>query len=561
MLNQDSDQPNTGTDRCKETVQHEILGNQQNNNIPPGDYICLHKSQTTSNVEATACYQQRKAASPLADLPGSEDETGDSGTATIMNVDTDFNKTRRRSEKAGITLHQSTKKQETIEAMHSQRKNEHKMLSDERPSPASQHNPGAPGAESDGPVRKRAKTKNSGGENTVANNVPPFESPPAPNLCAGTPEIKELSDAETEKTEDVFPPDKKWNTAEAFRKRPVDSEEHTSDAYIQPSPVRARKNNNGGPTELLRALYDGNIELAGSLIKTGRQLNQKDRGTKWRPLTYAIVHNYVDIVQMLVEARVDVNTCSVDRNEHGYPLFLACKYGRHEVVNRLLRDTMLSLGGRDHKERSALHLAVESGCVRTVAALLSRPIDIKVTLQFIQSPLLDAIEAQNAGIVEHLVRYGFPIRAPELGKALRLGNKPIVETLLHSGKIELESAEWENSRALANAAAGGLACIEYVEHLLKLSSAKERQDALIQATRARHWHTANLILEHDAKQGQKRSLFSVSDSLPWYLESREPLPEYPDPSSEIEYRIYQEHLGRRGIFPGLNSSKHRIQQY
>lgn len=135
--------------------------------------------------------------------------------------------------------------------------------------------------------------------------------------------------------------------------------------------------------------------------------------------------------------------------------------------------------------------------------------------------------------------------------ALRLGNRPIVEILLRSGKIELASAEWDNSQALANAAAGGLAVIEYVEQLLPSSSADGRKDALIKARTNSHWHIANLILKYDAKQDEKDSLFPVSESLGSYLKSNRPIPQHVDFSSDIDYREYQQLIWERDMLKCL----------
>lgn len=551
VMERDSDQPDAEADQREATVQREFAGSQEKNDANrSGNYSNPHDNPKISNVAATASHKQPRAASHL--MPGSENETGGPRRAPNTTADTGNNETKGINEKTGIQLN-GVAPRKRAEPKPSSRRKKRRIPSDESSGEDSQLSSGAEGSRPKSAARKKSKRDECERKNTTGSEEPPIKSP-APNLCTGTSNIHKDFGEETHAASDTIIVCRECSVGSEDTEVPVTTTAtpvvpETSTSYAETIKAPFTSNNNEGPTELLRALYDGDIERAGHLIKQGHHLNEKDGASQWRPLSYAILCDYVIIVKQLVEKGVDVNNCNTDGYEREHPILLACKLGRHEVVEILVGDTKLNTAVTDHKGRSALHWAVTSNCARTVAALLSRQIDIKPLLRT-RSPLFDAIKAQNVSIVERLVEYGLPVRGPELGQALQLGNKPIVEILL-SNNLRLESAELENSRVLANAAAGGLSVIKFVKELLPRSSAQERKDALIQATTNSHWHIANLILKYDGQKDKEKSLFAVSDLLSWHLENELPIPQHDDHSSEWDYQECQEHLRQRGVTMGL----------
>ncbi|KAJ3497930.1 hypothetical protein NLG97_g1520 [Lecanicillium saksenae] len=261
-------------------------------------------------------------------------------------------------------------------------------------------------------------------------------------------------------------------------------------------PLGLRSTNRNGNTALLAAISTNNVDVALNLI------SRVDRGSwdlscmnflsTWRPLTLAVSKNQEEIVQALVDKEVETLDWGSDSHTRGSPLLLAAKYSRYRLVAMLLRLRNLDRLVTDDERRTALDLAVLSGCWRTVQALLDDP--LTAVAQYGYNPLFHAIESRNVAIVETLVRGRVCIIPPHIAKALKTGSEAIVSALL-SSRHDLNYAEWNGCGALACAAEGGL--VNFVEMLLPGANSVERREALMLAAEYGQWEVANFILEYD----------------------------------------------------------------
>ncbi|OAA60182.1 Ankyrin repeat-containing domain protein [Akanthomyces lecanii RCEF 1005] len=269
-----------------------------------------------------------------------------------------------------------------------------------------------------------------------------------------------------------------------------------------------------GKTALLAAIDLGDVDTALKLIdRGGQQINLRDIGSGWRPLTLAVVRNQEEIVKGLITKKVsDVNGYE-DSKYHGAPLILAARSGRYRLVEILLTIKKLDRRVADRKLRTALDLAVIAGCWRTVHALLDDPFERDCFATYGHNPMFHAIASGNVNIVESLIQKNFAVIPPYLGKALQSGKEAVVRALL-TGQAQLASAQWLARKALACAAEGGL--LHFVETLLPSADSAERHEALLCAVEKKHWGVARLILDDDRAR-EVDTIFSEYPFASWYL--------------------------------------------
>uniref|UniRef100_A0A0G4HMM1 Uncharacterized protein n=1 Tax=Chromera velia CCMP2878 TaxID=1169474 RepID=A0A0G4HMM1_9ALVE len=145
----------------------------------------------------------------------------------------------------------------------------------------------------------------------------------------------------------------------------------------------------GGETALLYAAKNGSVLVVRLLLLVNAQVNLRDN-YGWTALMEAALHNHLDVLNTLIDARADVNGLvvnpdkkAVQKNLKESALHLAAEMGNVACVN-----TLLHFGAhpnvRDTIGETALMRASSRGFTEVVAALLSvqtvrrRPVTVDV---------------------------------------------------------------------------------------------------------------------------------------------------------------------------------------
>ncbi len=151
-------------------------------------------------------------------------------------------------------------------------------------------------------------------------------------------------------------------------------------------------------TPLMKASWDGELEIAQYLIDSGADVNAVDDGAE-TPLFSAVNRTRVEIVQLLIDHGAKVN---VANSRQFTPLATAAGAGNEEIVR------ILAKAGGDLKAEvyglTPLMFAVASRKVEAVKLLveLGAPVD-QVSSMSGQTALFSAIYAGNADMVKALI--------------------------------------------------------------------------------------------------------------------------------------------------------------
>ncbi|CAH0029964.1 unnamed protein product [Clonostachys rhizophaga] len=251
-----------------------------------------------------------------------------------------------------------------------------------------------------------------------------------------------------------------------------------------------------GRTPLSYAAKEGNGDVVKLLLETG-DVNPDSEDEKGRsPLSYAARYGHGDIVKLLLETG-DVDPDSKDENGRS-PLSYAAwfghgKFGHANIVKLLLETDDVNPDSKDKHGRSPLSYAAEEGSEATIKLLLdvsstdvnSRNIDDMRTLSYAAKHGHESIvrtlfdrwnrDARAAtdwpaewfhsrilrpNIVDILLENGKLDIVSENGRsplfwAARAGAKTIVERLLNSGKVNINSKDIFFGRTLLSWAIEG----------------------------------------------------------------------------------------------------------
>eukprot|EP00919_Chromeraceae_sp_WS-2016_P012558 GHVR01029366.1.p1 GENE.GHVR01029366.1~~GHVR01029366.1.p1 ORF type:complete len:994 (+),score=171.20 GHVR01029366.1:1139-4120(+) len=115
------------------------------------------------------------------------------------------------------------------------------------------------------------------------------------------------------------------------------------------------------------ALYwacDRNLPLASFLHTRGASIKIKDRKEGWGPLHVASMTGSVDVVSWIISLDHHVNLLD---NLNNTPLHYACKYGRTDVVSRLLANGAKQMGNEDGE--FPMHISAGAGSSEQVQLL------------------------------------------------------------------------------------------------------------------------------------------------------------------------------------------------
>ncbi|GFT34149.1 histone-lysine N-methyltransferase EHMT2 [Nephila pilipes] len=148
----------------------------------------------------------------------------------------------------------------------------------------------------------------------------------------------------------------------------VEKEQISVVRYLIHAGAQVDVKNENGLTAFHVACKNNSKEMAEFLFNTGKfDVNLQDDGG-WTPLVWACEHNYVDLIQWLLDLGADPN---VRDNEENTALHWAACSGNNDILEMLL-DNGCNLSFVNQRGDSALHIAARKDNYMCVKLLLAR---------------------------------------------------------------------------------------------------------------------------------------------------------------------------------------------
>lgn len=189
-------------------------------------------------------------------------------------------------------------------------------------------------------------------------------------------------------------------------------------------------------TAIHAALYKGHLSIAGLLIRSGANVNSRDKENS-TPLHVAIGTGDTKIMDHLIAYGADVNGTDSESNS-SCPLFIALNKRNLDAIS-LLVDRGADINVRDDKGSTPLHITSRDGLTDPVKALLNRGADVHAQDNQKSTPLHLASPHRDPTIFQSLIEYGanVNIRDDQGSTALYLAlyndNFDVIELLIHHG--------------------------------------------------------------------------------------------------------------------------------
>jgi ankyrin repeat protein len=141
------------------------------------------------------------------------------------------------------------------------------------------------------------------------------------------------------------------------------------------------------------------------LLKTKPELVDSTDNRFRKPLHYAAQRGYVEIIEVLLAYKADINAKVTERSPDGIlgwtPLHLAAERGRVAAVE-LLVSKGADIEAKDVWGRTPLFLAALEGQVEVLKVLVKNKANINVRDKNGKTPLMRAIEADRRDVIDFL---------------------------------------------------------------------------------------------------------------------------------------------------------------
>ncbi|PSN40934.1 hypothetical protein C0J52_16263 [Blattella germanica] len=172
--------------------------------------------------------------------------------------------------------------------------------------------------------------------------------------------------------------------------------------------------NTEGGTPLLKAIEQGNEEIAITLLNHGANPNANKYGNT--AMHYAAKKRLIKVVECLLELKCDLSFS----NNQGYtPLMELVKEGNEEIAINLLKHGA-NPNAKDKYGNTLMHYAAENYLLKVVECLLELKSDINFSNNRGDTPLMEVAKEGNEEIAIKLLKHGSNANAKD-----RHGNTPM----------------------------------------------------------------------------------------------------------------------------------------
>jgi len=264
----------------------------------------------------------------------------------------------------------------------------------------------------------------------------------------------------------------------------------------------------------------GYIDIVEFLIQEGADISDGIEKTSY--LHWASKHNYLSLIQTLIENGVSIN--SIDKCGQT-PLFVAATNSHIDQILYLIKKGS-DVGGLIDGA-SYLHWAAKNGHVKIVQALVDKGLDVDIKDVYQNTPLYVAATNNCIEVVAYLIKQGSEIHNPlnetsYLHWAAKMGFIKIVQALVEKG-FDVDTIDTHNQTPLYLASKNSQ--IEVVLYLIKHGS-----DFNIQIDNLSYFHWAikhgyHSIVELLVERGVNINLKDEYNRTPLYIASNNNFPD------------------------------------
>ena len=158
--------------------------------------------------------------------------------------------------------------------------------------------------------------------------------------------------------------------------------------------------------QLIQASAEGNLARVKTLLKSGADVNAKDKDSGYTALMEAAARGHLRVVQLLLDKGADINATDFNAWERT-PLTLAA-HRNHLKVMKLLIDRGADINARDNLAGSALLDASQEGNLEAVKLLLDSGADSRDG----PAALMLAAQGDHLEVVQALRDSGIKLTLP-----------------------------------------------------------------------------------------------------------------------------------------------------
>ena len=147
-----------------------------------------------------------------------------------------------------------------------------------------------------------------------------------------------------------------------------------------------------------RAIKENQTEAVEKFLEKGININDYYTNEKITMVHYAIKHDQIDVLRMLMDKGADPNRFYQDKTA----LMYAIKQGKSKIVRYLLSKGV-DVNTKNYRKKTAIYYAAKYGDVNTIQLLLAKGADLHLKDYKGRTPLQYAIDNKNTAVVNYLL--------------------------------------------------------------------------------------------------------------------------------------------------------------